>query len=409
MADARHILYVTEFYHPDICASAVVAADHLSGFARMRPDWRITVITGNRAWQDPGVVHAPRETHRGVSILRVNRPALKRTHLLRRAWGFAAFGRSALRGVSGVERVDLVVGTTAPPQGGMIARSIAARMGCPYVYKVLDLYPDLAVTLGRVREASFLHRRWLAADTRAMEEAAAVVCIADRMRDRLLRTRAFPPDRIHAIHDGYDASKLSVPDLNPFLGPFNPDGKFVVQYAGNMGLSHPFDAILAAALALAHEPDILFQFVGDGPHRPMLAANLPPNARLIDFQPADRLGSVLAAADLCLISQHDEMFDKALPYKIYAILAAGRPTVFLGNADSEIAAWLRAAGAGLALPQTDPTALAEAIVELKNDEPRRSAMGAAAARWFEERFKSDVAVGRWVELIERVLRTADGQ
>ena len=51
--------------------------------------------------------------------------------------------------------------------------------------------------------------------------------------------------------------------------------------------------------------------------------------------PAARLGEVLHAADVCLISQHEEMFDLAIPYKIYAILAAGKPAIFLGNPRSD--------------------------------------------------------------------------
>jgi len=128
MHSPARILWLNEFFHPDICASAVVAADHLPKIAALRPDWKITIITGNRGWDDPRKIYPPREEYQGVDILRVDRPAVSRGSLLRRGLGFAAFQRNALRAAASLDRVDLVIGTTAPPQGGTIARRIARRL-----------------------------------------------------------------------------------------------------------------------------------------------------------------------------------------------------------------------------------------------------------------------------------------
>lgn len=403
MARRPHILFLNEFYHPDICASAVVAADHLPKIARMRPDWQVTVIAGDRSWIDPTVVYPAAGEHEGVGVIRVNRPAVSRTNLIRRALGFAAFQRSAVRAARVLEAVDLVVATTAPPQGAEIARRIAGAHQCPFVYKVLDLYPDLAAALGKTREGSLLYRRWLAADTRVMRAAARVVSIAERMTERIQTTRGLAVEKVTTIHDGFDASKLSVATPNAFARAHNPSGRFVVQYAGNMGLSHPFETILDAARRLAPDADVLFQFIGDGPQRGQLASQLPEGAQLLPYQPAERLGDVLAAADVCLISQHDAMYDKALPYKIYAILASGRPTVFVGNEKSEIAEWLIAGGAGRHVRQGEPDLLVEAITRYRDRPDERETGGAAARQLFAARFDSELSARKWVALIEELI------
>ncbi|MFH1416832.1 MAG: glycosyltransferase family 4 protein, partial [Planctomycetota bacterium] len=343
----RHILFINEFFHPDICASAAVATDHLPRIAELRPDWRITVIAGNRAWDDPSVVYPATAEYRGVHIVRVDRPAVSRRSLLRRALGFAAFQRGAVRAARKLTPIDLVVATTAPPQGGDIARAITREQRCPYIYKVLDIYPDLAATLGRIRPGGFVYRRWLARDTQAMRDAALIVCIGERMTERLQQSRGLPAAKLQTIHDGFDPARIKVAGNNTFRNQHNPEGRFVVQYAGNMGLSHPFETILAAAARFGDASDILFQFIGDGPQRRTVEAGLPPCGQLLDYQPARRLCEVLATADVCLISQHEEMFDQALPYKIYATLAAGKPCIFVGSRRSEIAEWLAASGAGL--------------------------------------------------------------
>lgn len=400
-----HVLFLNEFFHPDICASAAVAADHLPAIARLRPDWTITVIAGDRSWSDPSIVHRPRDDYRGVRIVRVGRPPVSRVSLLRRAAGFAAFGRHAVKAADLLGPIDLVIATTAPPQGADIARRIARRHRCPYIYKVLDLYPDLAATLGRIKPGGFIHRRWLARDTRAMRDAAVVASIAERITARIARTRDLPAAKLTTIHDGFDPARIATGG-DDFARRFNPEDKFVVQYAGNMGLSHPFDTLIAAAKSLAGDAGIQFQFIGDGPQRRFVQDHLAPNSVLLDYQPAERLGEILAAADVCMISQHERMFDQSLPYKIYAILAAGKPCIFVGSDRSEIVDWLLQTGAGLHVNQGDAAALSRAIAELRSQPDRLAQMGRAARGLFDQRFHADLAAKHWITVIEAVLPPA---
>ncbi|QDV89674.1 putative glycosyl transferase [Phycisphaerae bacterium RAS2] len=409
MTDTRHILYVTEFFAPDLCATAVVAADHLAQLAALRPDWQFTVLTGNRAWHDPTIVHPPRERIGCVDVIRVARPSLGSRSLLDRARGFAAFYLRALAAARDLRRVDLVIGSTAPPLGGRIARKIAERRGCPFIYKVYDLYPDTAVALGRLGEHSLVARAWRRDDTRTMREAAAVVCIARGMEDRLRRTRRLDSPKLLTIHDGYDAARIACGPMTPShaqppTGESAPAHRpLIVQYAGNMGLSHPFGTILDAVKRLAADSRIRFQFIGAGPARGELAGDLPPNAELLPFQPDDRFAHLLNESDVCLVTQHTDLFDHALPYKVYAILAAGKPLVFVGNPQSEIADWLRTADCGIAVPQGDGATLADAIASLKPDASRRAEMGRRARALFEERFHVTAAAGKWAALLDGVL------
>ncbi len=115
------------------------------------------------------------------------------------------------------------------------------------------------------------------------------------------------------------------------------------------------------------------------------------------------LGQVLAAADVALISQHAEMYDKALPHKIYATLAAGKPVVFVGSAKSEIAAWLAESGAGVQIDHGDAAALAATLSDLRSDAAKRSAMARAARQRFDERFGADKVAAAWVAMIESVM------
>ena len=89
------------------------------------------------------------------------------------------------------------------------------------------------------------------------------------------------------------------PHENSYRQQYGLSGKFVVMYAGNVGLSQSLDLVLDAAAALAHERDIVFVINGGGAGRASLEqrAKGMTNVVFIDMQPSERLPEVIAAAD----------------------------------------------------------------------------------------------------------------
>ena len=75
------------------------------------------------------------------------------------------------------------------------------------------------------------------------------------------------------------------------------------MYAGNVGFSQSLDLVLAAAAALAHEPDVVFVINGGGSARADLEQRATglANVRFVDHQPKDRLAELLAAADIHVV------------------------------------------------------------------------------------------------------------
>lgn len=404
-----HLLVLNEFFWPDVCASSAVLTDHLPRIRRLRPDWRITVLTGNRAWDKPDVTWPPREPWNGIDIVRVPRPAVGRT-LWRRGLGFLGFHRGVLRIGRTLPRPGVIMSSTAPPCGSVLGSKLATHFRCRHVYRVLDLYPDCATTLGVLSGpgGSFVAGEWRRRDEAIMSTSAAVVAIAQGIAARIRRTRRVPADRVCVIHDGFDPERVRPMEHehNAFRREQGLEGRFVVQYAGNMGLSHPFETLLAAAKELIRSDErIIFQFIGAGPGRAVLQdayESLGDRVQVLDYQPAERLAEVLGAADVALISQDARMAELSLPYKFYGILAAGRPFVFVGSAASEIVTHGREAQCGLHVEQGDAAGLVAALRRLAGDSELRAAMGRRARELFEARFTSDRAAHAWIDLIERI-------
>ena len=170
------------------------------------------------------------------------------------------------------------------------------------------------------------------------------------------------------------------PNQNAFRACWVPDGWFVVAYAGNLGRAHDVDTIVEAMTLLqegakARADDIarqiMFVFIGGGAQRANLEREVLrrglTNVRLHPYQPRDRLAETLGSADLHLVSLNPKLEGLIVPSKFYGIAAAGRPTLFIGARDGEIARLVEEFGCGFTVAPGDGKGLADRILQLAQD------------------------------------------
>ena len=127
------------------------------------------------------------------------------------------------------------------------------------------------------------------------------------------------------------------------------------------------------------------------------------NVELLGPVPAERVPALFAHAHAGVVMLRDrDLFADALPTKLFECLAAGRPV--LASVRGESAALVERSGAGIAVPQEDPQALAAAFGTL--DRETRTRMGAAGRAFVQARYGRDEMVDRWRGLLERVAQQA---
>ena len=114
---------------------------------------------------------------------------------------------------------------------------------------------------------------------------------------------------------------------------------------------------------------------------------------------------MLAAADVCLITQQKSVADIVFPSKVLTLLAAGRPVVASLSSGSEVARVLREADAGLVVEPENPPALLDAVVELYSDPHRRAALGANGRAYARKQWDRDRILR---EFEDRLLETGSG-
>lgn len=84
------------------------------------------------------------------------------------------------------------------------------------------------------------------------------------------------------------------------------------------------------------------------------------------------------------------------------MLASGKPVVSTTAPGTGLFSEVQ--GCGLCVPPADAHALADAIVELADDAPRRAVLGAAAAARAAERWQQDAILGRLTKELQALVR-----
>jgi len=328
-------------------------------------------------------------------IVRVNPfPTTDKGNILRRAASFVGFSvASAIVGGRG-EEVDGVLALSPPLTLGLTGWTIARRRNAPLVFNIQDVYPDVAVELG------ILSNPGLVAAARKLERlcyarADAVTVLSDDLRDNI-SPRVDKPTKVRVIPNFVDTEWIAPAERdNGYRREYELSDKFVVMYAGNVGLSQSLDLVLDSAAVLAPFKDIIFVINGGGARRASLErrARGMSNVRFVDMQPSERLPEVLAAADVHLVPLKRGLARSSVPSKTYSILAAGRPLIASVDSGSEVARIVSRAGAGIAVPPEDSEAFTKAVLTLYERRQELDAMG-AAGRSFVEQWASPAAVAK---------------
>jgi len=160
-------------------------------------------------------------------------------------------------------------------------------------------------------------------------------------------------------------------------------------------------------------PDCVFRwlFIGGGAQmdrlRRAVKAGGHDSVTFKPYQPRERLAESLSVADVHLISLKPELEGFIVPSKYYGIAAAGRPAIFIGDPDGEIARIIRRSATGFVVREGDGTGLAEAILLLAGDRALAARQGERARKMFESEFGLSRAVTAWESLICKVSQARD--
>ena len=282
----------------------------------------------------------------------------------------------------------------------------AWRQKAPMVFEVRDLWPELPIAMGALRNP-IMRRAAQRLERFAYQSSAEIVALSPGMSDGIVAT-GFPSAHVTEIPNNTDLS-LFCPNVDrrrTFRTQLGiGDDQILVVYAGTFGRINGVGYLPQLAAALVNDSRFSFLTVGDGKE----LAEVQALARKLDVLNHNfkMLGSIskadmprlLAAADIAtslfipLLSMEANSANK-----FFDGLAAGCfMAINYGGWQSRL---LYETGAGLRLAR-DVSVAARQLQELA-DHPQRIDQGKIAARKLaEERFSPDKLAAQLEEVLAR--------
>ncbi|MGE0130928.1 MAG: glycosyltransferase family 4 protein [Blastocatellales bacterium] len=405
------ILVVSLYYEPDRCQSngPIIRA--------LCDDWadaghEVTVLTSfphyncDSVWPEYRGRLFQRDRAGKVRVIRSYIYVPRERSSIGRIFNYLSFNLSSTLAGLFTGRQDAIFVMSPPLTIGLTAFALGLIKRIPYCYNLQDIWPEAAVRLGMLRGRrmiSFFERL----EKFIYRRSRKIFAISEEFKTNL-RAKGVPEDKIEVIPNFADTNFIRpMEKTNAFSQTHEIADKYVVLYAGNIGLSQGLEVILEAAGRLRDRSEIVFLVVGQGACRDSLIAETErrglENVRFLPLQPESDLPLLYASCDVALIPLRRGVTENSVPCKTYSIMAAGRPYVAGVDQGSNVWKLTEAAGCGMCIEPEDGKALAEAILQLQSEPELSRAMGRNGREYVTRHFAREAGANRYRVTLESLV------
>jgi hypothetical protein len=264
---------------------------------------------------------------------------------------------------------------TIPPTSYILALHFRA----PFVLSVYDLYPEALKSFG-LEKNNLVYRWWAKRNRRVFAKAARIITLSEKMKSQILEYS--DRDNVTVIPNWTAFAGLPRIEKgdNKLIARYSLQGKFIVQYSGNIGQTHKVETVIDLAERLSSSDNILFLIIGRGERMKKIMSLLEDkklkNCMVLPFRKDDELFDSLCAADLAVVTLDDKTPDISVPSKTYNILAAGLPIMSIAAEQSEISLMIEKHQIGRNFDKNDLDGMCRFIIELYDNPDYRNSLAA---------------------------------
>lgn len=404
-SNPRHVIIASEVFAPLETATAHI----LTSIAeRLREDFPVRVITLSHGSTAGGESDGLGIRDANVDVVRLRFPRFNKSRVLSRIVGsvwstFAIAISVAARGGRG----DAILAVTNPPTMVPLLALVASLRGARLIVIVHDVFPDNLTAAGASKLYVLvpLLRRFASFGLR---RAFTVVVIGRDMGELLESKYGVPGGRIEFIPNWADLGEIQALPAESVsaYAEYGLTGKFVVEFAGNIGRVQGIDNVLEGARLLGSVPQVQLLVVGDGARsqvvRDAIASKRVVNVTYVGSKPREMQNEFLNACHVGLVSLSPGMLGLGVPSKVYNLLAAGKPIIAVVDEDSEIGRLVVDEQVGWVVPPGDPIALANTVREAYEMRELLPKIGARCRRLAESKYSQRESLNRYYGVVKAV-------
>ncbi len=387
------ILYVSQYFSPEMGAPAARAAEVSRQWARMGDDLSVLTrfpkkTTGvvPEEWRSRLQQFRYTETVDGVHVVRTWLWPLPNRKAHERIRNYTSFCVSAAVSGLALHRPDVVIATSPQLLCALSGWWLAWWKRVPFVFEVRDLWPESLAAVGAGSEGTSLHRTLGAIAGFLYRRSDRIVVVTPAFKDHLMRHWNVPAAKISIVENGVETDIFRLDPAAPEVRKrLKLEGRFLICYIGTMGNAHGLETLIAAAEELQTAlPNAIVLLIGEGAEKKRIvklaAARGLTNIQFLGQQPRERIPAYISAADLCLVMlKKTELFKTVIPTKLLEYMACERPVIVAVNGQARQI--VEEAGAGVFVEPENSKALVKAILNLAKEPEHRREMGASGRRY----------------------------
>ncbi len=311
------------------------------------------------------------------------------------------------------EDIDAIYASSTPPIQGIVCKRIQKKLSkkqgkfVPIIYNLQDIFPDSLVTTGMTKKNSIIWKIGRYIENKTYEAAQHIIVISKSFKNNII-SKGVSEDKITVISNWIDIenTKPISRNENKLIEEYHIDpNKFIIVYAGNFGAAQGADVVVDAADILKDRSDIQFVIFGGGSEYENVfnTVNVKKLTNVIinPLLPQERISEVYSLGDVALITCKKGVGNSGMPSKTWSIMACNTPIIASFDLGSELDEIIRDAKAGFCVEPQDNHALANAILDLK-DNGRGKYLG--GREYAVENISKDKCVGKYIEVFEEEIK-----
>ena len=355
----------------------------------------------------------------GIRVIELELPYHNKDSFLKRVFTFLKFALRTIKAISTIQKPDLVYATSTPLTIAIPALWGKWVRGVPYIFEVRDLWPELPVAMGVIKNPLVIKGLGLLEKT-AYKQASACVGLSPGMI-RGIESVTGEDKKIHLIPNGcdielfrsatdcyvakYGDSKLfeEVPWIDPT--------KCNLVFAGTLGMANGLEALISAVSMLDKNvrDKIHVHLIGDGNEKQKLQTmvsenQLSKNIFFHDPLPKSELVEVMGLFDAGILTLRDvpEFQYGTSPNKFFDYIASGLPV--LNNYQGWVAEMITEHGCGYYSKASDHTDFASILERFSTSSSEEKVAMSKRAAKLAKQFDRKVLAQEQIALCEAVCR-----
>ncbi|HEX8376324.1 MAG TPA: glycosyltransferase family 4 protein [Pedobacter sp.] len=394
----RKFWIVSELFYPDETSTGYI----MTRLANDMSTYPVHVICGPKECDSltcKSDWELPYKIHRVETInLDKNNPIKRLIRLI-----FLSSGMF-LRGFFLIRKKDNLLIVTNPAFIVPFYALISRLKGSKLFILVHDVFPENLIPANLIKsDRSFLFRVARSIFNWSYRQADHLIVLGRDMKD--VMEKKAPNTSISVIENWADIERVQPGEFleNPLIKQFQLEQKIVFTFAGNIGRVQGLEFLFNVIKQVSNK-EIHFLFIGSGALLESLKKDIEASGiKFVTFAGAmqrSQQNTFLNAAHFGLVTLSSRLYGLGVPSKSYNIMAAGKPILFIGDKNTEIAKMVIESDCGYVFDENDEASLVSFFNELEfSNLANFKKMGVRARKLAEARYSEKYILGKFKDTL----------